>query len=97
MNYAEAKAELGELTQEDVDKTINLLRQRVGMADLKIDAIVKDPNWQFPEISPLLNEIRRERRVELACEGYRLDDLLRWRAHELFMNKRPRGGLFQPI
>ncbi|MCI7286415.1 RagB/SusD family nutrient uptake outer membrane protein [Parabacteroides sp. AGMB00274] len=94
LNYAEAKAELGELTQEDVDKTINLLRQRVGMADLKIDAIVKDPNWQFPEISPLLNEIRRERRVELACEGYRLDDLLRWRAHELFMNKRPRGVYF---
>ena len=94
LNYAEAKAELGELTQEDVDKTINLLRRRVGVADLRIDAIVNDPNWKFPEISPLLNEIRRERRVEFACEGYRLNDLLRWRAHELFVNKRPKGFYF---
>lgn len=94
LNYAEAKAELGELTQEDIDKTINLLRKRVGMAELVIDAISNDPNWKFPNISPLLNEIRRERRVEFACEGYRLDDLLRWRAHELFMNKRPKGFYF---
>ena len=94
LNYAEAKAELGELTQEDVDETINLLRRRVGVADLRIDAIVNDPNWKFPEISPLLNEIRRERRVEFACEGYRLNDLLRWRAHELFVNKRPKGFYF---
>lgn len=94
LNYAEARAELGELTQEDVDKTINLLRQRVGMADLKLNAITNDPNWKFPTISPMLNEIRRERRVEFACEGHRLPDLLRWRAHELFSNKRLRGFYF---
>ena len=78
LNYAEAKAELGELTQDDVDKTINLLRQRVGMVDLKLNAITNDPNWKFPAISPILNEIRRERRVEFACEGCRLPDLMRW-------------------
>lgn len=94
LNYAEAKAELGEITQEDIDKSINLLRQRVGMADLDMNSITHDPNWKFPNLSPLLNEIRRERRVEFACEGSRLLDLLRWRAHELFVNKRPRGFYF---
>lgn len=94
LNYAEARAELGELTQEEVDKTINQLRQRVGMADLKLNAITHDPNWKFPAISPVLNEIRRERRVEFACEGQRLPDLLRWRAHELFGNKRLKGFYF---
>lgn len=94
LNYAEAKAELGEFTQEDANKSINLLRGRVGMADLNIHAIANDPNWKFPGLSPLLNEIRRERRVELACEGSRLLDLLRWRAHSSFVDKRPRGFYF---
>lgn len=94
LNYAEARAELGELTQDDVDKTINQLRQRVGVADLKLNAITHDPNWKFPSISPILNEIRRERRVEFACEGSRLSDLMRWRAHEVFANKRPKGFYF---
>lgn len=94
LNYAEAKAELGELTQADVDKTINQLRARVGMEGLNINAITNDPNWKFPNISPLLNEIRRERRVEFACEGYRLPDLMRWRAHEVFKDKRLKGFYF---
>ena len=96
LNYAEAKAELGELTQNDIDISINLLRKRVGMAELRIASITTDPNWDFPDLSPVINEIRRERRVELACEGYRLMDLLRWRAHGLFVNKRPKGFHFNP-
>ena len=91
LNYAEAKAELGEITQEDVDKTINVIRQRVGVAGLQLNNITNDPNWQFPTLSPIINEVRRERRVEFACEGYRLDDLMRWRAHELIVNKRLKG------
>lgn len=91
LNYAEAKAELGEITQEDVDKTINVIRQRVGVAGLQLNNIANDPNWQFPALSPIINEVRRERRVEFACEGYRLDDLMRWRAHELIVNKRLKG------
>jgi len=43
--YAEAKAELGTLTQEDVNLTINKLRGRVGMPDLNINTITPDPNW----------------------------------------------------
>ena len=88
--HAEAKAELNECTQEVLDKTINVLRDRVGMPHLSIDVGFVDPNWDFPNLSPLLNEIRRERRVELACEGYRFDDLYRWAATSLI--KRPMYG-----
>lgn len=94
LNFAEAKAELGNIEQTDLDKSINLLRRRVQMPDLKLNAIVADPNWDFPTLTPVINEVRRERRVELSCEGYRLTDLMRWRGHHLFVNKRPRGAKF---
>ena len=88
---AEAKAELGTISQGDLDRTINLLRDRVGMPHLELGSINPDPNWDFPALSPIINEIRRERRIELACEGSRWDDLARWRAHSLITGKRPRG------
>ncbi|MFN8205983.1 MAG: RagB/SusD family nutrient uptake outer membrane protein [Bacteroidales bacterium] len=88
---AEAKAELGTLVQGDVDNTINLLRDRIGMIHLDLDNIANDPNWDFPSLSPVINEVRRERRVELAFEGFRWDDLARWRAHHLFAGLRPKG------
>ncbi|WP_352421790.1 RagB/SusD family nutrient uptake outer membrane protein [Proteiniphilum sp.] len=92
LNFAEAKAELGTIIQQDLDISINKLRRRVGMPDLKVDNIVTDPDWDFPILSPLINEIRRERRVELACEGYRWDDIARWAAaDELIVGKRPKG------
>ena len=43
-----------------------------------------------------LNEVRRERAVELACEGFRYDDWRRWRAHKLFLAKRPLGFPYLP-
>lgn len=92
---AEAKAELGIITQDDIEKTINALRKRVGMTEglLDMNHITVDPNWEFKNISPLLNEIRRERKVELACEGYRHDDIYRWAAaDELLVNKKPIGA-----
>lgn len=94
LNYAEAKVELGDVTQEDLDITVNILRARVGMPNLQVNYITVDPNWEFPELSALINEIRRERRVELAFEGFRKNDLFRWRAHHLFLNKRPKGAKF---
>jgi len=78
--YAEAKAELGEANQSDIDKSINLLRSRVNMPALEISTLRRDPNSDFPEIPVLIDEIRRERRVELADEGFRFDDLVRWKA-----------------
>lgn len=92
LTYAEAQAELGVLTQPDVDKTINKIRDRVGMPHLDIAAIPTDPNWLFPDLSPVINEVRRERRIELACEGLRLSDILRWAAApQLIVNKKPLG------
>lgn len=89
LTYAESKAELGELTQNDLDISINILRERAGMPHLTLNPSV-DPvqegryqnvksNSQWKEIL----EIRRERRIELALEGYRFDDLMRWSAGKL--------------
>lgn len=83
---AEAKAELGTCTQAVVDNTINKLRDRVGMPHMVISSLVKDPQSVFPNLPVLLDEIRRERRVELGAEGFRFDDLHRWHAGTLINN-----------
>lgn len=91
LNYAEAKCELGE--KVDYDRSINLLRRRAGMPDFKIPAnlnSMKKLDYGY-SISDELYEIRRERRIELACEGFRHDDYRRWRAHKLFQGKRLHG------
>lgn len=95
LNFAEAKAELGTITQADLDKSINLLRSRVNMPALELTNIETDPNWVFPSLSPIINEVRRERQVELALEGYRFDDLMRWQAaDEVIIGKRFKGAYF---
>ncbi|MEX2232485.1 MAG: RagB/SusD family nutrient uptake outer membrane protein, partial [Cyclobacteriaceae bacterium] len=78
LNYAEAVAELGTITQADLDMSINLLRDRVGMPHLDLNPTM-DPRHAGEGISSLLVEIRRERRVELFMEGFRYDDLRRWK------------------
>ncbi len=88
LNYAEAKAELGELTAEDVAKTIDLIRDRVGMPALDMAAANAAPDPLMDSFYPnveegtnkgVILEIRRERTVELVCEGFRQWDMLRWR------------------
>jgi len=79
MNYAEAKAELGAITQADLDVSINKLRDRVAMPHMDLNNISVDPRYVSDGISPLIAEIRRERRVELFDEGFRYDDLRRWK------------------
>ncbi|PWJ57943.1 putative outer membrane starch-binding protein [Dyadobacter jejuensis] len=81
LNYAEAKAELGEADQSVLDRSINKIRDRVAMPHMTTE-VPKDPQSDFPSLSALIDEIRRERRVELAAEGFRFDDLLRWKAGE---------------
>jgi hypothetical protein len=83
---AEARAELGTCTQTVLDNTINKLRARVGMPNMVIASLIRDPNSKFPGISILLDEIRRERRVELGSEGFRLDDIKRWHQGTLINN-----------
>lgn len=79
LNYAEAKAELGTLSQADLDKSINKLRARVGMPNMNLSNLPVDPKYTSDGVSPLIVEIRRERRVELFSEGFRYDDLRRWK------------------
>ncbi len=90
---AEAQAELGQCDQGVLDKTINLLRDRVGMPHMILANLVKDPNSIFPSLPVLLDEIRRERRVELASDGFRFDDLHRWRAGPLINNPETLLGI----
>jgi hypothetical protein len=98
LNFAEAKAELGELTQEDLDKSINKLRDRVNMPALSVDVGFVDPDWPDWEVpvSNILNEIRRERRIELAAEGFRFDDLVRWKAGKLLEQPKTYLGALDP-
>jgi len=79
LNYAEAKAELGTIRQEDLDKSINLLRDRVGMPPMDITNIPVDPRYENDGVNAVIIEIRRERRIELFMEGFRYDDLRRWK------------------
>lgn len=97
LTYAEARAELGQLTQDDLDKTINLLRDRAGMPHLTMN-VTADPveAAKFPGVSAILLEIRRERRVELAFEGFRFDDLMRWHAGKL-LEQVPEGLYFPSL
>ena len=85
LNYAEAKAELGTLTDADVALTIDPIRARVGMPKMAtvpttVDPLMKKyyPNAEGTQLAAIL-EIRRERTVELACEGFRQWDMLRWK------------------
>lgn len=98
VSYAEAKAELGECTQGVLDKSINLLRSRVGMPPLMVAVGFVDPNWPKWEVavSPLINEIRRERRVECCEEAIRFDDLVRWKAGKLLENPKTQYGALDP-
>jgi hypothetical protein len=86
--YAEAKYELeGALPDADLDLTINRLRQRGGVAPLT-NAFAQANGLDLRE------EIRRERRVELAQEGFRYWDLIRWKTAETELPKPVLGNYF---
>lgn len=80
LNYAEAKAELGTITNEDLNNTINKLKARAGLPPITID--VADAGDNDMGVKPLIWEIRRERRCELMLDNdFRYWDLIRW--HQL--------------
>ena len=91
LNYAEAAAELGTLTQTDLDMSINKLRSRPGinMPALQVlgnmpavNGVTYDDPERNPTVPAMIWEIRRERRIELMYEGFREDDLKRWKKLE---------------
>jgi len=103
--FAEAKAELGTITQTDLDNSVNKLRARLDepgnftMGRLSINPPVDplatvngQPRYGYA-LSPLLYEIRRERRIELAFEGFRWDDICRWNAGKLIENPKTMLGI----
>ncbi|MBO9153900.1 RagB/SusD family nutrient uptake outer membrane protein [Chitinophaga sp. GCM10012297] len=102
LNFAEAKAELGTLTQADIDKSIKLLRDRVGMPNLDLAAAnaSADPYMaaQYPGVTGanrgVILEIRRERRIELVMESYRWNDLMRWKSGQSLV--RQFKGMYFP-
>lgn len=82
LTYAEACAELGNITNADLDKSINLLRDRVGMPHLTT-AVEADPANDMG-VSSIIWEIRRERRVEMMYSmNDRFNSLRRWNKLEL--------------
>lgn len=100
LSYAEALAELGTLTQPDLDQSVNLLRKRAGMPNLDMRVANAAPDaflqLQYPNVTAnagVIFEIRRERRVEFAFENQRFDDLMRWKAGKL-LTKSPEGMYF---
>ncbi len=89
--YAEAATELEMWSDDIANKTLKALRERAGVKYL---APAKDANFtDFGyTLTPVLQEIRRERRSELALQGFRLDDLMRWKADKLIVGKRGKGA-----
>ncbi|UPK72839.1 RagB/SusD family nutrient uptake outer membrane protein [Chitinophaga filiformis] len=91
LNYAEAKAELGTITQADLDQSVKLLRDRVGMPAMDLAAANAAPDHylagQYTQVSGtnkgIILEIRRERRIELVMEGFMWNDLMRWKEGHL--------------
>lgn len=101
VNHAEAAWELGLFNQNVADITINKLRKRAHVADMNVAEInaTFDPKRDMGgdsryekdyAVDPVLWEIRRERRVELMFEGFRLNDLRRWRKGK-YVNKQQLG------
>ena len=105
LNYAEAKAELGTLTQEDLEISIKKIRDRVGMPNIDMLAANANPdpylcapetgyrNVTGPNKGVIL-EIRRERTIELLLEGFRYYDIIRWKEGKVF--EQPYKGMYFP-
>lgn len=102
LNYVEAKAILGLVTQDDLDKTINVIRSRVNLPNMSLSEVngwnidYDKRNGYDPSAPNIVNEIRRERRVELMLEGLRFMDIKRWAMlDDVFNGWKPVGAYAQ--
>ena len=91
-------------TDEDIAKTIDVIRARVGMPAMGVVPTTEDalmaqyyPNAKGAQKAAIL-EVRRERTVELFCEGFRQWDLLRWGEGKWLTPKATKGvqGIYVP-
>lgn len=97
LNFAEAKAELGTFTATDWDNSIALLRKRAGITNTAMPStldLYMKANF-FSGVNAIdIMEIRRERGIELAAEGFRYADLMRWREGKLL--EKEYDGIYVP-
>lgn len=97
LNYAEAEAELNEFTTSIWDNTIGLLRKRAGIKNITMPVTIDTylQNNFFNDVTSIaILEIRRERAIELACEGFRFNDLIRWKKGILL--EKEYDGIYVP-
>ncbi len=88
LTYAEAKIMLNQI--DDLAKScINQIRERAGL-DMNY-ADVTLPEYDSYTQQQWIELIRNERRIELAGEGQRYDDILRWRIAEDVLNQPAQG------
>jgi len=81
LNYAEAVYERnGSISDADLDKSLNLVRNRVNKSMPKLSN-----GFVGTKGLDMRTEIRRERTIELYFEGFRRDDLIRWKTAETEM------------
>ena len=99
LNYAEAVMErYGEISDDQLNKSINKIRARAGIANLT-NALAKRIQEGVPANATktvnqvMLDEIRRERALELYMEGFRCDDLKRWGIAEKNLNESRCGAV----
>jgi hypothetical protein len=85
LNYAEAKAELGEMNETVWNTTIRPLRERAGVngaVPANYDSYLA-AYYKNQTTDKWILEVRRERSIEMCCEQIRYDDLMRWKLGEL--------------
>ena len=84
LNYAEARAELGQITNSDWAATVGATRKRGGISGTAVTTVPTEVDTYlqktfYPKTtSAAILEIRRERACELVYEGFRVNDLRRW-------------------
>lgn len=84
--YAEAKNELGQMSEAVWNQTIRPIRVRAGFTDAGATQLNAGLNQD-----QLRTGIRRERRAEFAFEGLRVYDIRRWKTADVVMNRPVRG------
>ncbi len=80
--YAEAMNEQNKCDQAVLDATINKLRERAYRG-----SGIEYPKVTVESQAKLRTIIRTERFVELAAEGHRYEDLIRWKIAEVVFNR----------
>ncbi len=93
LNYAEAVFERnGTITDDQLNASLNKVRNRVNKTMPKLSNALVSANGL-----DMRTEIRRERSIELYFEGFRIDDLKRWKTAETEMPMNIQGITYEPF